>query len=137
VSKRRFSLLPRSGTRFKPALVSLACNGFGSRARVAGTLDSARCNVFWPFVLGHDKKPSCDGIGLSRIFGRGLRMKASEVLRMLLGDGWYFAATKGSYRQFKHHTKLGRVTVPGKPSDDLAPGTFGQYPETVWIEETR
>ncbi len=25
-------------------------------------------------------------------------------------------------RQFKHLAKLGRVTVPGKPSDDLAPG---------------
>ncbi|PJA39556.1 MAG: hypothetical protein CO182_09295 [Lysobacterales bacterium CG_4_9_14_3_um_filter_62_6] len=30
---------------------------------------------------------------------------------------------RGSHRQFKHATKLGRITVPGKPSDDLAPGT--------------
>ena len=30
----------------------------------------------------------------------------------------------GSHRQFKHATKPGRVTVPGKPSDDLAPGTL-------------
>jgi len=27
-------------------------------------------------------------------------------------------------RQFKHPLKPGRVTVPGKPSDDLAPGTL-------------
>ena len=33
------------------------------------------------------------------------------------------AAQKGRHRQFKHGSKLGRVTVPGKPSDDLAPGT--------------
>jgi predicted RNA binding protein YcfA (HicA-like mRNA interferase family) len=32
--------------------------------------------------------------------------------------------TKGGHRQFKHATKLGPVTVPGKPSDDLAPGTL-------------
>jgi predicted RNA binding protein YcfA (HicA-like mRNA interferase family) len=30
----------------------------------------------------------------------------------------------GSHRQFKHVHKVGRVTVPGKPSDDLAPGTL-------------
>jgi predicted RNA binding protein YcfA (HicA-like mRNA interferase family) len=43
---------------------------------------------------------------------------------MLLADGWYLAATRGSHRQFKHVSKPGRVTVPGKPSDDLAPGTL-------------
>jgi predicted RNA binding protein YcfA (HicA-like mRNA interferase family) len=51
-------------------------------------------------------------------------MKVSEVLRMLAEDGWYLVATKGSHRQFKHAAKLGRVTVPGKPGDDLAPGTL-------------
>jgi len=40
---------------------------------------------------------------------------------MLHEDGWYPVATRGSHRQFKHSTKTGRVTVPGKPSDDLAP----------------
>ncbi|MGH8522650.1 MAG: type II toxin-antitoxin system HicA family toxin [Gammaproteobacteria bacterium] len=51
-------------------------------------------------------------------------MKVSEVLRMLQDDGWSLVATRGSHRQFKHPTKPGRVTVPGKPSDDLAPGTL-------------
>jgi len=51
-------------------------------------------------------------------------MKVSEVLRLLQDDGWYLAATRGSHRQFKHPSKPGRVTVPGKPSDDLAPGTL-------------
>jgi predicted RNA binding protein YcfA (HicA-like mRNA interferase family) len=51
-------------------------------------------------------------------------MKISEVLRMLHEDGWLLVATRGSHRQFKHATKVGRVTVPGKPSDDLAPGTL-------------
>lgn len=51
-------------------------------------------------------------------------MKVSEILRMLHDDGWYLVATRGSHRQFKHSVKPGRVTVAGKPSDDLAPGTL-------------
>lgn len=51
-------------------------------------------------------------------------MKVSEVLRMLHADGWYMVAQRGSHRQFKHASKAGRVTVPGKPSDDLAAGTY-------------
>jgi predicted RNA binding protein YcfA (HicA-like mRNA interferase family) len=51
-------------------------------------------------------------------------MKVSDVLRMLQDDGWYFHSTRGSHRQFKHPTKPGRVTVAGKPSDDLASGTL-------------
>jgi predicted RNA binding protein YcfA (HicA-like mRNA interferase family) len=50
-------------------------------------------------------------------------MKVSEILKILKADDWYLVATQGSHRQFKHPTKSGRVTVPGKPSDDLTPGT--------------
>ncbi len=51
-------------------------------------------------------------------------MKVSALLRLLADDGWYLVATVGSHRQFKHEKKPGRVTVPGKPSDDLAIGTL-------------
>jgi predicted RNA binding protein YcfA (HicA-like mRNA interferase family) len=51
-------------------------------------------------------------------------VKVSDALKMLKDDGWYLAVTRGSHRQYKHATKPGRVTVPGKPSDDLAPGTW-------------
>ena len=50
-------------------------------------------------------------------------MKVGDMLKMLKADGWYLVATVGSHRQFKHPTKLGRVTVPAKPSDDLTLGT--------------
>ncbi len=43
---------------------------------------------------------------------------------MLQDDGWFLAVTRGGHRQFKHPLKPGRVTVPGKPGDDLAPGTL-------------
>ena len=51
-------------------------------------------------------------------------MKVNEILIMLKADGWFLVTTRGSHRQFKHSVKSGRVTVPGKPSDDLAPGTL-------------
>jgi predicted RNA binding protein YcfA (HicA-like mRNA interferase family) len=50
-------------------------------------------------------------------------VKVAEILRRLQQDGWVLVAQRGSHRQFKHKVKVGRVTVPGKPSDDLAPGT--------------
>ena len=50
-------------------------------------------------------------------------MNVVEILRLLQQDGWYLVATRGSHRQFKRGHKPGRVTVPGKPSDDLALGT--------------
>ncbi len=52
-------------------------------------------------------------------------MKIRDVIRMLLEDGWFLVATRGSHRQYKHPIKPGRVTVAGKPSDDVAPGTLG------------
>jgi predicted RNA binding protein YcfA (HicA-like mRNA interferase family) len=50
-------------------------------------------------------------------------MKVREAVRLIEADGWYLDRTRGSHRQFKHPVKRGVVTVPGKPSDDLAPGT--------------
>ena len=50
-------------------------------------------------------------------------MKVKEVIKLIEADGWYLARTSGSHRQFKHSTKVGLVTVPSKPSDDLAIGT--------------
>src|SRR6185503_16598034 len=65
----------------------------------------------------------------SRIAGASVRcerpaMKVRDVVRMLQADGWLHVRTRGSHRQFKHSTKDGRVTVPGKANDDLAAGTL-------------
>ena len=51
-------------------------------------------------------------------------MKVRDAIRLIEDDGWFIVATRGSHRQYKHRTKAGRVTVAGKPSDDLAPGTL-------------
>lgn len=46
-------------------------------------------------------------------------MKVRDVIRRIEADGWFLVATRGSHRQYKHPTKPGRVTVAGKPSDNL------------------
>jgi predicted RNA binding protein YcfA (HicA-like mRNA interferase family) len=51
-------------------------------------------------------------------------MKVREAIRLIEDDGWFEVATRGSHRQYKHMTKPGRVTIAGKRSDDLAPGTL-------------
>ncbi len=61
-------------------------------------------------------------------------MKVRAVLLMLKDDGWAEVARRGSHRQFNHQSKLGRVTVPGKPSDDLAPGTLNSILKQAGIK---
>ena len=51
-------------------------------------------------------------------------MKVKEIIKILEDEDWYLVRTRGSHRQYKHQTKPGLVTVPGKLSDDLAPGTL-------------
>lgn len=51
-------------------------------------------------------------------------MKVSDVLKLLTDDGWKVVRTRGSHRQLKHAAKPGTVTVAGKPSKDMPPGTL-------------
>lgn len=48
-------------------------------------------------------------------------MKVKEVIELIKHDGWYLHTHDGtSHRQFKHRTKPGKVTINGKPSDDIS-----------------
>jgi predicted RNA binding protein YcfA (HicA-like mRNA interferase family) len=62
-------------------------------------------------------------------------MKVGEIIRRLEDDGWTLVATRGSHRQYKHPSKRGRVTVPGKLSDDLAPGTLNSILKQAGLKE--
>ena len=50
-------------------------------------------------------------------------MKVKEAIRLIEADGWVMVAQRGSHRQYGHPVKPGRVTIAGKPSDDLHPKT--------------
>jgi predicted RNA binding protein YcfA (HicA-like mRNA interferase family) len=51
-----------------------------------------------------------------------LRVKVPEMLRLIEEDGWVLSRTRGSHRQYKHPSKPGLVTIPGKPGKDLPVG---------------
>jgi predicted RNA binding protein YcfA (HicA-like mRNA interferase family) len=67
----------------------------------------------------------------------GAAMKVGEVLRLIEQNGWYLVTTRGSHRQYKHPHKAGRVTVAGKPSDDVAPGTLNSILKQADLKEKR
>jgi predicted RNA binding protein YcfA (HicA-like mRNA interferase family) len=50
-------------------------------------------------------------------------MKVWQVIGIVEADGWQLVGTRGSHRQYKHPEKRGKVTIPGKRSDDLHPRT--------------
>jgi predicted RNA binding protein YcfA (HicA-like mRNA interferase family) len=51
-------------------------------------------------------------------------MKVRDVIREIEKDGWRFHSQKGSHRQYLHPVKPGRVTIAGKPGDDMHPKTL-------------
>jgi len=53
-----------------------------------------------------------------------MAVKVQELLRRLAADGWVQVRQTGSHRQFHHPTKPGTVTVAGKASLDIPPGTL-------------
>ena len=62
-------------------------------------------------------------------------MKVREVVKLIEQDGWQLARAKGSHQQYKHPSKSGLVTVPGKPGDDLAPGTLNSILKQAGLKE--
>jgi predicted RNA binding protein YcfA (HicA-like mRNA interferase family) len=62
-------------------------------------------------------------------------MKVRDAIRMLESGGWRLVVTRGSHRQFKHPSKPGRVTVAGKPGDDIPPGTLGSIMKQARLEK--
>ncbi len=64
-------------------------------------------------------------------------IKVRDIIKQLEADGWYLARTRGSHRQYKHPTKSGLVTVPGKLSDDLAPGTSNNILKQAQLREVK
>jgi predicted RNA binding protein YcfA (HicA-like mRNA interferase family) len=64
-------------------------------------------------------------------------MKVRDAIRLIEQDGWFLVATRGGHGQYKHLNKPGRVTIAGKPSDDLAPGTWNSILKQSGLKEQR
>ena len=77
-----------------------------------------------------------EDIGRQRVWDEcGGGLKVREAIRLIEDDGWVQVATKGSHRRFKHPSKPGRVTIAGKRSDDLAPGTLRSILRQAGLED--
>ena len=64
-------------------------------------------------------------------------MKVGELLRLLEEDGWRLVRTHGSHQQYKHSSKPGTVTVGGKPSLDVPPGTLNAILKQAGLKKER
>ena len=62
-------------------------------------------------------------------------MKVRDIIKMIEDDGWYIVATRGSHRQYKHPTKLGRVTIAGNLNHEVAPGTLSSILKQAKLKE--
>jgi predicted RNA binding protein YcfA (HicA-like mRNA interferase family) len=51
-------------------------------------------------------------------------MKVKEIIRLLEREGWRIERIRGSHRQLKHPIKSGTVTIAGKESTEVPPGTL-------------
>jgi predicted RNA binding protein YcfA (HicA-like mRNA interferase family) len=54
---------------------------------------------------------------------------------LIEADGWQQVRQKGSHRQFHHPTKTGSVTIAGKPSVDVPPGTLNSVLKQAGLKE--
>jgi len=50
--------------------------------------------------------------------------KVRDAIRLVEAHGWRWARTRGSHRHFVHSERPGLVTIAGKPSAQLAQGTW-------------
>ena len=61
-------------------------------------------------------------------------MKVKAIIKQLKTQGWRQVRTKGSHRQFQHPHKPGTVTVAGKLSAEIPPGTLKSIQKQAGLE---
>jgi predicted RNA binding protein YcfA (HicA-like mRNA interferase family) len=87
----------------------LTLAGFPSQNRRSGSREKILekehpVAIGWLVIFSSSPKPR----------GMLTGMKVRDVLKLLKADGWYKVPAKGGHRQFKHPTKPGRATSPGR-----------------------
>ena len=60
-------------------------------------------------------------------------MRAREMEKLIMKDGWYFVKQVGSHRHYKHPVKPGKVTIPFH-SGDLDKGTVKSILEQAGLK---
>ena len=62
-------------------------------------------------------------------------MKVKQAIALIERDGWYLVRTKGSHRQYHHPTKSGTVTIAGKLSLEIPPGTLNSILKQAGLKQ--
>jgi predicted RNA binding protein YcfA (HicA-like mRNA interferase family) len=62
-------------------------------------------------------------------------MKVREVIRLIEADGWYLVRKRGSHRHYLRPIKAGKVTISGKASLDIPPGTLKSVLKQAGLKE--
>jgi predicted RNA binding protein YcfA (HicA-like mRNA interferase family) len=62
-------------------------------------------------------------------------VKVREVIKLLEAAGWRQDRQRGSHRIFRHQSKPGSVTVAGKPSAELPPGTLASIRRQAGLKD--
>ena len=60
-----------------------------------------------------------------------------DVITALQAAGWIQVRRNGSHRQFRHAESRWTITVAGKPSKTLAPGTLADIRRKSGLKELR
>jgi len=62
-------------------------------------------------------------------------MKVRDAIRMIEENGWRLHSQRGSHGQYTHPIKSGRVTIAGKPGDDIHPKTLNSILKQAQIDK--
>ena len=122
--RHRTCRLGRSVTRQRSsACADCARSSPPERVRSRASLNSSVSRQRTTVPHSHDREQPAPSGRHFRVACYLHIVKVTEILWLLQQGGWELVATRGSHPQYKHGSKPGRVTVPGKPRDDLAPST--------------
>lgn len=61
--------------------------------------------------------------------------KVRDAIRAVERDGWQRITTRGSHRQYRHPVKPGKVTIAGKLSVDVPPGTWNSIMKQAGLKK--
>ena len=61
--------------------------------------------------------------------------KVRDAIRLVERQDWSLVRVKGSHRQYLHPDKPGTVTITGKSSDDLPPGTWASIVKRAGLKK--
>gem|GEM_PF-374837 len=134
----RFARVPVRSVRFARELCLSRFARPGSLRIMPVPVRSVRSSRFAPGCGGLTRKRVSAELGRAGVPGRqhrpfsaatsclwhSWRMKVNDVLELLASHGWQVVRQKGSHRQLQHPSRPGTVTVAGKPSIDVPPGTL-------------